>query len=90
MSLMPGDQTPTLNPHLRKSDARSILRQIRRLERQRDHERKNLLRYETQKEHLGLDIYDGIILHIKDDIAHMDERIRAFEATLEEAHKEKP
>ena len=80
--MMPGDLIPTLNLRFTKSDTKLILKQIRQLERERAHEREFLLRYESMKKYLETDIYDGMIRHIKEEIDHIDERIRAYEGIL--------
>jgi hypothetical protein len=84
---MPGDLVNVLNLHLSKSDARLILKRIRLLEQQRRIARQFLLQDRTFKEYLGTDAFDTMIKHFEEEVAYLDERIRAYERILEAAQR---
>jgi hypothetical protein len=84
---MPGDLVNVLHLHLKKSDARLILKQISLLEQQRAIVRQLLLDKKTWKEHTGTDLYNTFISHFEEEVTHIEERIRAYERILEAAQR---
>ena len=84
---MPGDLVNVLNLQLRKSDTKMIVRQIKLLGQQRAILRELLLQEKTFKEMTRTDVFDSTIKHFEEEIAFIEERIRAYERILEAAQQ---
>jgi hypothetical protein len=84
---MPGGLVNVLHLHLKKSDARLILKHIRLLEQQRAIAKQLLLDKKTWKEHTGTELYNTFISHFEEEATHIDEMIRAYERILEAAQQ---